>query len=364
MRYALRCTRCGAATRDYSSFRCHVCHAILEIEYFYKTFRLPKGFRDAPISNAKYTPFFPVASLTATLGEGGTQLARHKRLGGDSELYLKIETTNPTNTFKDRGSAVEITKAMELNFSHVCCASTGNMGYSVAYYARKQDIHATIFISKNADPQKIKKIESQRATLIEVNGDFNKALKEAELFAVRKKVLVCGDYHYRKEGQKSIGFEIIEQLRYNVPDFIFVPVGNATLISAVYKGMREFKRLGLIKRIPKLVAVQSEGCDPAVRAFNEKKEIKYMVPNTIADAMAVGYPTFGFECMRALRETSGKAIAVSDNEIKAAVRELGKDGVQSETGGAAAYAGFVKMRSKYGKMLSGKKIVVVVSGNN
>ncbi|MDE1860707.1 MAG: threonine synthase [Candidatus Micrarchaeota archaeon] len=363
MRYGLRCTRCGAATRDYSSFRCHVCHSILEIEYSYASAKLPKNFRKQKISTSKYLPFFPVASIAASLGEGGTPLVRKSKIGAGSDLYLKMETENPTNTFKDRGSVIEITKALELNFSHVCCASTGNMGLSVAYYAKRHGIGATIFISSDADRIKIKKIEAQGARTVMVKGDFNKALKEAESFATRNKAFVCGDYHYRKEGQKSIGFEIAEQLGYEVPDYIFMPVGNATLISSIYKSLREFRRFGLISRMPKLMGVQSKGCDPVVRAFEEGTDIAYMVPRTIADAIAVGYPTFGFECMRALKETRGVAIAVSDDEIKDARKELARNGVKAEAGGATAYAGF-KAFSRNGRGLDGKRAVVIVSGNN
>lgn len=360
MAFALRCTRCGAEAHDDSSFRCHVCHGILEVEYDYSKTRLPKGFRARRPGERKYLPFLPVTRLRASLGEGDTPLRSEKSLGYGAELLLKLETHNPTGTFKDRGSAVEITKALELGERRICCASTGNMGYSLAYYAKRNGIKATVFVSRDASARKVRKIMSQGASLARIDGDFNKALNAAESFARKSGAFVCGDYHYRKEGQKTVGFEIMDQLHYKTPDYIFVPVGNATLISGIFKGLREYKRFGLIRRFPRLVGVESTGADSIVRAVRNRTEIKYMKPKTAADAIAVGYPTFGFECMRALRETRGSAIAVNDTEIEGAVRTLRKAGIGSEPGGAAAYAGFIRMRKK----MKGTEVVVVITGNN
>jgi threonine synthase len=281
------------------------------------------------------------------------------------KLHLKVETENPTRTFKDRGSAVEITKAKELGFSRVCCASTGNMGLSIAHYAKRASIKATIFISKTANKEKIKKIRKEGARIISVNGDFNKSLTEAEKFATSRKLFICGDYHYRKEGQKSVAFEIIEQLKYKTPDYIFVQVGNSTLLAGIYKGLREFKRFGLIRKIPRLVAVQSSGCDPLVSACRQNKKIKYTKPNTKADAIAVGYPTFGFEGLRAVRETGGFAGDVDDSEIEQANKVLFKStGIKAELGGATGMAGFLKAYQESPKTFKGKEIVVIVTGNN
>jgi threonine synthase len=282
---------------------------------------------------------------------------------GSVDLFLKLETGNPTKTFKDRGSAVEISKALQLGKERVCCASTGNMGLSVAHYAKKAGIKCTIFISSGANPKKISKIRAQGARIVMVKGDFNRALNSAERFARKTGAFVCGDYHFRKEGQKTVGYEIMEQLDHE-PDFIFMPVGNATLFSGIYKGLREFKRLRLIKRVPKLVAVQSERCDPLVRAFIDRKKIGYIKPSTEADAIAVGYPTFGFEALAAIKSTRGFAIGVGEKEIEDAVMELERFGVYSELGGGTGFAGFLKSYESNRIKLKGKRVVVVVTGNN
>jgi threonine synthase len=304
-----------------------------------------------------------------TLGEGSTELKRFdvKEFLNESgiDLYLKIETENPTRTFKDRGTSIDITKAMELWFNEVCCASTGNMGLSVARYSKHYGLKCTIFISKDANSEKLRKIEEQGAKLEKVDGDFNDSLVLAEKFAKQNKIFLCGDYHYRKEGQKSLIFEVLDQLKHKVPDYIFVQVGNATLFAAIYKGLIEYNKVGLIKGMPKLVAIQSELCNPLVRAYRSNSAVKYMKPKTYADAIAVGYPTFGFEGIKAINSTKGMAIDVPDAIIEK-TREvlIAKAGIKSEPAGATSLAGFIELYKKDPEMFKGKTVVAIITGNN
>jgi threonine synthase len=359
--YRLVCTGCGKEA-GYSSFRCSYCASILEVKFDYDTLVLPKDFKKSASEHYKYLPFFPIERFRIRSREGGTPITMQKALG--KNIMFKLETENPTHSFKDRGSVVEVNRAIELKAGAVCCASTGNMGISVAHYARIAGIKCTIFLSHDANADKVAKIKRNGARIIKVKGDFNKALGSAEAFARKTGAFVCGDYHYRKEGQKSVIFELIEQLHYNVPDFIFVPVGNATLLSAMYKGLMEFRRFSLIGRFPRLVAVQSERCDPLVRAYNSGTKVKYAKPRTIADAIAVGFPTFGFEGIRALRSTKGIGLSVTEQEIKNAVTELDSLGIKAESGGAAGFAGFRKAYGDKKSLFQNKKIVVLVTGNN
>ncbi len=359
MDFKLNCTKCGRAAPD-SAFRCGSCGSILDVVYAHG--RKPKLRRAKPGSPmSRYLDFLPLGIINPSLGEGGTKLKR-VRFGG-VDLFLKLETGNPTRTFKDRGSAIEISKALELGKGSVCCASTGNMGLSVAHYARKAGIKCTIFISSGANRRKISKIRAQGARIMMVNGDFNRALNRAEGFARKTGAFVCGDYHFRKEGQKTVGYEIMERLA-GGPDLIFMPVGNATLFSGVHKGLCEFKKAGLAKKMPRLVAVQSEKCDPLVRAFVDRRKIGYIKPATEADAIAVGYPTFGFEAIAAIKATRGYAIGVSEKEIERAVLELEKLGVYAELGGGTGFAGFLKRYEGDRASLLGKRIAVVITGNN
>ena len=170
MDYQIRCTRCGRKQEE-TAFRCSRCNSILEVKYYGSRQTLHKAEKNKPMT--RYSGFLPVKTLSLDLGEGGTAL---KKVGNDygCELYLKVETANPTKTFKDRGSAVEMTKAVELGVKSVCCASTGNMGLSVAYYAKHAGIKCTIFISRSANKKKIEKIRRQGARIVKVDGDFNR----------------------------------------------------------------------------------------------------------------------------------------------------------------------------------------------
>jgi threonine synthase len=351
-------------SKDYSLARCSRCNSILEVVYDYSKVRLPKGFKTAKITHDKYLPFLPIDSFRVKLKEGATPMVKKRLAGIDEPVFFKLETKNPTHSFKDRGSAVEISRAVELGFRKVSSGSTGNMGISIAKYAKMAGIKATIFISRDAQKKKIKLIMKNGAHEVRIHGDFNTAVCEAGIFAKRNGAFACGDYHYRKEGQKSTIFEIIEQMKYNVPDFVFIPIGNATLLAGIYKGLVEFRRFGLIKKFPRLIAVQSERCDPLVKAYNSGKPVRYVVPRTVADAIAVGYPTFGFEGVKALHATHGLAVAVSEDEIIGAVARLKTLGIGAETGGAAGFAGYAKLYTQDRKFLKGKRSVVIVSGNN
>ncbi len=359
MKYSLKCTSCGSIYGPKSQmYRCNKCNSILEVDYEYPA---KLGLGDGEIKHSKYKSLFPVSGKLLSLGEGGAPIVNYKI--GNVNLMLKLETHNPTNSFKDRGSSVELTKTVELGLKEVCCASTGNMGLSVATYAQKFGIKCTIFLSKDAKIEKILKIKKVGAEIVEVNGDFNTALETAELFSKINKVFLCGDYHYRKEGQKSIIFEIFDQMR-KLPDFLILPVGNATLLAAIYKGIKELKKLKIISVAPRLIAIQAKGCDPLVRAYNKKRRLTYMRPNTEADAIAVGYPTFGFEGIEALRETNGLAISVSEKELEYARRKLHDSRISSELGGAASFAGALKINKIHPPWFNGKSVMCLITGNN
>ncbi|MCL5430226.1 MAG: pyridoxal-phosphate dependent enzyme [Candidatus Marsarchaeota archaeon] len=344
-----------------TAFRCDKCGSILEVAYDYPKLHLRKSYKSARISQNKYKVFYPVSGKLATLGEGSTRLKMMDFHGID--VYLKIETSNPTRTFKDRGTVIEISKALSLGINKICCASTGNMALSISHYSRVHKMECTVFISKHANKEKISRIRKEKAKVILVDGGFNRAIRNAEAHSRKTGSFLCGDYHYRKEGQKSIAFEIVDRLS-KAPDFIFVPIGNGTLFAATYKGLLEYRRFGIIKRLPRLVAVQSKGCNPLTKAFIKNKEIKYVEPKTYADAIAVGYPIFGLESIEALRKTNGLASEPTDKEISAAVKYLSKYGVCAEPGGATAFAGFVKLHNENPDMFRNKKVAVVVSGNN
>jgi threonine synthase len=292
---------------------------------------------------------------------------RHTELGGtklisssdDERLFLKLEIENPTRSFKDRGSIVEIAKAKEYGYETIVCASTGNMAYSLAYYAKLEDMRARVFIGGSASKHKVRNIkELQDADVEKVDGDFNKALDVAYKYAARHKAFLAGDYCYRKEGQKTLIYEIMDQL--HDATHIIVPVGNATLLSGIFKGLKEMKQAGHIKKLPKIVAVQARKCSPLVKAFANGEKIKYQKPMTAADAIAVGYPTFGDDALGMLRTSKGMAMAVSESEmLKEQKRFLEDYGLVAELASVSTVAAYKKLKLK-----ENEKAVAIISGGN
>jgi threonine synthase len=288
----------------------------------------------------------------------------------NKEIWFKNETTNPTGSFKDRGSSVEITKALELGATRLVCATTGNMGASVAAYSARAKLSVKIFIPSDTPRHKLMQISVHGAKIIKTK-DYTTASASAERLAKTGYYYLAGDYPYRGEGQKSIGFEIADQFHFKLPDAIVMPIGNGTLMWAVYKALHELSIVGLIQRIPKLIGVQAAGCAPIVHAFEAgidgiHEPIKPVKPRTIASAIEVGNPIDGPKALTAINRTGGFALAVSDREILAARNLLGREGIYAESGGAAATAGLIAAMKnpKFAKQLNeAKEIVVLVTGH-
>jgi len=351
MEYSLKCLRCGKEySSAYSSQVCE-CGGLLEVVYKSNPARQLRRHR----SFWDYEPLLPKSSYSRYV-LGSTRLVRSHE---SESLFLKLEIDNPTRSFKDRGSVVEIAKAFEYGYDEIVCASTGNMAYSVSYYAKIADIRARIFISSNANADKLRDIRSTGdAKITQVNGDFNMAQRFAEKYAKENGAFLAGDYCYRKEGQRTMAYEIMEQM----PDVthIIVPVGNATLISGILKALDEMKGANIIKRYPKVVAVQAEECMPFVKAFKSAKGIKYEKPRTKADAIAVGMPTFGAQAISALKRIGGTALTVSDKDMLREQKKFYDEyGLIAELAGVASVAAFRKLDIK-----EDDKVVAIVSGGN
>jgi threonine synthase len=334
----IQCVACGRIYgRNQIVFLCE-CGGSLDVAYDYSEIKKKVTWhklRKRPFNHWRYREFFPVYRdhNIISLGEGGTPLLNLK-----NNIYLKLESLNLTGSFKDRGSTVEVSKALEFGVKKIGCASTGNMGASVAAYCARAGIKAKIFLPSIALKTKIRQIQVHGAETVVVKGTYTKAEETAKK---QKGLYLMGDYPYRGEGEKSVAYEIMDEIN---ADYIICPVGNATLISAVWKGLKELKICGLISKLPKLVAVQSSGCSPLVDAFNSGKEISEVYPKTIATAIACGYPIDGRKALKALNESNGIAVKVSDAEILNARRELAHSGIDAEPSGAVSYAGLRKLK--------------------
>jgi len=347
-------------------FTCRKCGSTLEIEFDYS--RLKKSLSkeeliSRPFLHSRYHELYPVKNLIS-LQEGGTALLRSRNLEKELklgfELFFKYEGTNPTGSFKDRGSSVEVAKALEFKASRTVCASTGNMGASVAAYSGIANLDCAIFTPKDTASTKMEQILAYGAKVYHTSGDYTQAMKMAEEVAREGKAYLLGDYLYRREGTKSIGFEIYDQLAN--PDYVFCPVGNGTLITATWKAFREFKLLGFQKNLPKMAGIQAEECSPVVKAFREESPIRAVKnPHTVAVAIECGDPIDGKGVLKAIRDSGGFAERVLDKEILRARELLAKrEGLFAEPGGSAAFAGILKSKEKIEK---GSRVVCLVTGH-
>lgn len=323
----------------------------------------------APLATAKYLDFYPIVdrSKAISLREGDTPLYAVTKLGrmlGLNNLYIKNEGANPTGVFKDRGSFVEITKAVEMGANGVCVASTGNMAASVAAYASQAGLPCYILVPEGTPIGKLSQTLSYGGQLIQIRGTYADCVVLAEQLAKRNHYYLAGDYAFRAEGAKSTAFEIIEQLHWKAPDFVIVPVGCGTNLAGIWKGFYEFHQLGLIDRLPKMIGVQPEGCDTICAAFKNgaKRFTKVDKPKTIASAVGIGVPQDDIKCFRALKDSHGTTATVSDRQILEAQKMMSREeSIFTEPSGAipiAAIAGLLKA----GVIMPNDTVVCVATG--
>jgi threonine synthase len=372
--YTLHCIGCGRKVAERESrTRCPDCRHPLDVRYDYAYIRSRLNrysLRTSPAKSLKYLDFYPVLDLdlVVSMNEGGTPLYRCRRLAerlGLRHLYLKNEGANPTGVFKDRGSLVELTKAKELQASAVCVASTGNMAASVAAYASVAELPCYVLVPEGTPTGKLAQALSYGARLLQVRGTYTDAARLTEEMSARHGFYLAGDYAFRVEGQKSAAFEIIEQLDWQAPAAVVVPMGCGTNIAAIWKGFREFYELGLTDRLPRIIGVQAEGCAPVVAAFQQGAESVTAVekPVTVCTAVAAGDPVDGAKALAAIRESGGCAVSLSDSEILEAQQQLAhQESVFVEPAGAIPIAALASLTTT-GRIRSDEVVVCVATGN-
>jgi threonine synthase len=375
--YLLKCVQCGKEYRpnetDYVCLACGVggnLDVIYDLRAIGKTFSREMLERNRDYSIWRYLPLLPIAAdaRTASLQVGWTPLLECPRLAaaaGIRQLWLKDDGRNPTASLKDRASALCIPKAFDRHASVVTCASTGNAASSLAGACANVGLRTVIFVPERAPLPKIAQLLLFGATLVRVRAGYDTAydlsLRATEEYGWYNRN--SGFNPYLGEGKKTAALEICEQLGWEAPDYIFVPVGDGCILGGIWKGLCDLHRLAWIERRPRLIAVQAEGASPIVRAFTENQAIVPVESNTIANGIAVGNPRDGLKALRALRESGGQAIRVSDAEICDALRKLPREtGVFVEPAAAAAFAGFEKMAAA-GQLPAEARVVLLMTGN-
>jgi len=372
--YELFCIACDRRVREEeSTTRCPACRSPLEVRYDYDYIRARLNrysLRNSPIKAMKYLDFYPIENLdlVVSLDEGGTPLYPCRKLGeaaGYSHLYIKNEGANPTGVFKDRGTIVELSKAKERGAKAICVASTGNMAASVAAYASIAMLPCYVLVPEGTAIGKMAQALSYGARLLQVRGTYNDAFRLTEEMSERYHFYLAGDYAFRVEGQKSQAFEIIEQLDWQVPAAVIVPMGFGTNIAAIWKGFKEFYSLGLTDRLPRMIGVQPEGCSPIVSAFNrgEERIVPVERPNTVCSALAAGDPADGVKALRAIRESGGCALTVSDGEILENQQRLARsESIFVEPAGALPIAALQPLLTT-ARVRADEAVVCLATGN-
>ncbi|MCC8128808.1 MAG: threonine synthase [Clostridiales bacterium] len=370
-----KCVRCGREwPAEPNTTTCPACGGMLDIQYDYAAIAREVS-RETMASRAeqsmwRYLEYLPVQGLgnRPRLRVGWSPLYRADRLAkvlGLKTLYVKDDGVNPTASLKDRASAMAVVKAEEAGAEIIACSSTGNAASSLAGNAAAAGFPTYIFVPSRAPKGKVSQLMIFGAHVISVRGSYEDTFRLSQQAIER-----YGWYNrnaainpYLMEGKKTVALEIAEQLNWQMTDYVALSVGDGCTIAGVWKGFKDLYATGMIDRLPRLISVQAEGCCPLNRAIAENKPWEPMEENTLADSIAVGVPRNADKALAAIRESDGVAVNVSDEEILAAARLLGRTcGVFGEPAGVTGTAG-VKKALELGLISPDASVVSIVTGN-
>jgi threonine synthase len=372
---ALKCRECG---REYALEATHVCEfdfGPLEVVYDYD--RIKHSLTRSSISSRihsmwRYRELLPIVS-DPTVGTqvGYTPLIKADRLArrlGVREAWVKNDAVNyPTLSFKDRVVSVALSRARELGYNTVACASTGNLANSVAANAAAAGLKAYVFIPADLEQGKILNSLIYEANVIGIKGHYDEVNRLcAEIAGKFGWAFVNVNMRpYYAEGSKSIGFEVIEQLGWRIPQHTVIPMASGSLLTKIHKSYQEFVKLGLVDSVPyKVHGAQATGCSPISTAQKAGLDFfKPVKPNTIAKSLAIGTPADGFYALKTMKETGGAAEDVTDDEIREAIKLLAEtEGIFAETAGGVT-VGVAKKLVASGKISPNDSVVLCITGN-
>ena len=349
------CDSCKSEYRpDSTLLNCPKCSGTLSILYDYErvaesisgdTLRIRRGS-----AQERYLELLPIqGESTVTLGEGGTNLKRCTRIQRELDcenLYAKDETTNPTGSFKDRAAAIAVSKAVQFGCRTVVCTSSGNAGCAVSAFAAKAGMDAYVFCPSDVPRGKLRQIQMYGARIFlgkDLGGLVERASKR---FGWYPFATIRSVNPYQWEGPKTIAYEICEQLDWQAPDWVLIPVGGGGNLSAAWKAFNEFCQLGLIEKTPSICAVQPEGCRSVVEAFEHDSEVRlHEQADTIVKSLLVPLPPDGSSALEAIRASNGCAISVPDGETLKMEKTLAsREGILVEPAGAISTAAVRALR--------------------
>lgn len=371
----LKCKECGAEYEAQAIHVCEYCFGPLEVKYdlsqLAKTITR-QTIEAGPNSIWRYRSFLPVETNTPIdVGTGMTPLLKANRLArqlGLKHLYIKNDAVNmPTLSFKDRVVSVALTRAQELGFTTVSCASTGNLANSTAAIAARAGLDCCVFIPSDLEAGKVLGTLIYGPTVMAVNGNYDQVNRLcSEVANTHGWGFVNINLRpYYSEGSKTLGYEVIEQLGWELPDHIVAPLASGSLFTKIYKGFREFVEVGLVAdKAVRCSGAQALGCSPIAAAFSEGRDfINPVKPSTIAKSIAIGNPADGVYALDIARKTNGNIESVNDDEIVAGIKLLAEtEGIFTETAGGTTIA-VLKKLVEAGKIDPEEKTVVYITGN-
>ncbi len=371
----LQCKECAKVYPTAALHVCEYCFGPLEVVYNYDWIKKNisrQKIEQGPKSLWRYQDLLPIeGEPTVGLNAGLTPLVHAKNLGaalGLNQCYLKNDTVNcPTLSFKDRVVAVALTRAKELGFDTVACASTGNLANSVSAHAAAANLSCFVFIPADLEASKILGNLIYKPTVVAVEGnydDVNRLCSE-----------IAGEFPwafvnisvrpYYSEGSKTLAYETVEQLGWKAPDHVVVPIASGSLLTKIYKGLCEFEQMDLIGKVTtKIHGAQAEGCSPVAAAFQEDRAfIRPVKPKTIAKSLAIGNPADGFYALKTARETDGTIAHVTDAEIVEGMMLLAEtEGIFGETAAGVTVA-VLKKLTQQGRFHRDDVVVAYITGN-
>lgn len=376
----LRCLRCGKE-HELSDviYTCSECNSNLEVIYDYnlikKRFKIKDLEENRYFDIWRYIDLLPIDDLAGIppLRVGYTPLYKFRNLADEYDVemvYIKDDSQNPSFSFKDRATAVVIKRMMDVISDDekriITTASTGNAASSTACLAASTGVRSVIFVPSKVPEPKLLQLFIHGAYIVKVEGTYDDAydlcIEASKRFGWYNRN--TGYNPFTREGKKTVSFEIAEQLEWEVPDIIFVPVGDGNIISGVWKGFLEFKKIGIIDKLPRLVAVQAGSSNAIYNAIEKNTdEINPVPAQTICDSISVKLPKDGLAAIISVRESKGFAINVTDEEVLSASLELAsKTGLFVEPSAAAVFAGFKKARAQ-NKVESNESVLLLLTGS-
>jgi threonine synthase len=371
---SLKCKECGAAYELDARYVCENCFGPLEVAYDLSGLEAAEAKRRIQAGSQgiwRYADFLPFEGRPGDpLEPGLTPLLRAdrlaERLGLDAELWVKNDAANPTHSFKDRVVAVAVAKARELGFETVACASTGNLANAVAAHAAAAGLESYVFVPANLEEQKLLATGIYGTNLVGVRGNYDDVNRLCtQLAETRPWAFVNVNLRpYYAEGSKTLAYETVEQLGWELPDRVVCPIASGSLFTKVGRGFQEWLDLGLVEgEQPVFNGAQAEGCSPVATAFAEGWEVcKPQRPETIAKSLAIGDPADGPYAVEQARKTGGAVDSVTDDEIRDGIRLLAETtGIFTETAGGVT-VGVLRKLAERGDIAAGERVVAYITG--